>query len=76
ETVAKTAGRSMLDLSIGWLATQSHVVSVIAGATSAKQVRANADAGAWILDAAQLAQGDVITPPPTSPNRPLRRRST
>ena len=76
ETVAKTAGRSMLDLSIGWLVAQSHVASVIAGATSAEQVRANADAGTWTLDAAELAQVDLITPPPTPPNRPLRSRST
>ena len=76
EAVAKTDGRSMLDLSIGWLVAQSHVTSVIAGATSAEQVRANADAGAWTLDAAELAQVDLITPPPTPPNRPLRHRST
>lgn len=76
EEVARTAGRSMLDLAIGWLASQPHVVSVIAGATSAVQVRANAAAGEWILDAAELAQVDAIAPPPTPPNRPLKRRST
>ncbi|GAB3857909.1 hypothetical protein GCM10029963_56710 [Micromonospora andamanensis] len=37
----------MLDVAIGGLAAQPAVTSVIAGATTPEQVRANAQAGAW-----------------------------
>jgi aryl-alcohol dehydrogenase-like predicted oxidoreductase len=48
-------GRSLLEVGIGGLAAQPAVTSVIAGATTASQVRANAAAGSWDLDAADLA---------------------
>jgi aryl-alcohol dehydrogenase-like predicted oxidoreductase len=41
-------------VAIGGLAAVAPVASVIAGATSADQVRANAAAGAWEPTAAQL----------------------
>ena len=44
-------GASLLELAIGGLASVPGVASVIAGATSPDQVRANAAAGAWHLDA-------------------------
>ncbi|HZQ16776.1 MAG TPA: aldo/keto reductase [Gaiellaceae bacterium] len=49
-------GVTLLDVAIGGLAAVAPVVSVIAGATSADQVRANAAAGAWEPTPAQLAE--------------------
>lgn len=46
---------SLLELAIAWLAAQSGVTSVIAGATTPDQVRANAKAAEWQLSAADLA---------------------
>ena len=54
--VAADAGKSLLDLAIGWLASQPHVPSVIAGATKPEQVEQNVRAGEWKLGAAELAQ--------------------
>jgi aryl-alcohol dehydrogenase-like predicted oxidoreductase len=56
EAFAAAAGRSLLELAIGGLAAQPAVASVIAGATTADQVRANVAAGAWIPDAGELEQ--------------------
>ena len=64
ETFAREAGHSLLDLAIGWLATQPHVGSVIAGATKPDQVGANVTGGAWVLSADELARVDEIAPPP------------
>ena len=44
---ARERGRSLLDVAIGGLAARPAVGSVIAGATSAEQARANASAGDW-----------------------------
>jgi len=41
-------GVSMLEATVGWLLAQPGLSSVIAGATTAAQVRANAAAGAWV----------------------------
>ncbi len=49
---AEGTGRTILDLAFGWLLAHDAVASVIAGATTPDQVRANAAAGAWIPDAA------------------------
>ena len=48
-------GRSLLELAIAALASQPGVPSVIAGATSAEQVRQNAAAADWQLSADELA---------------------
>lgn len=58
---AESKGLSMLDLAIGGLAAQPGVASVIAGATSAEQVRANAKAGSWEPSGADLVEIDEIT---------------
>jgi aryl-alcohol dehydrogenase-like predicted oxidoreductase len=58
---AEARGASLLDVAIGGLVAQSVVGSVIAGATSAEQVRANAAAGAWNPDADALAALDEVT---------------
>jgi aryl-alcohol dehydrogenase-like predicted oxidoreductase len=47
EKLASRLGRSLLELAIGGLASKPAVASVIAGAMTAEQVRANAAAGAW-----------------------------
>ncbi len=55
---------TILDVAIGALAAQPGCSSVIAGATSADQVKANAAAGDWIPSAGDLAEIDAIVPPP------------
>lgn len=61
-------GITMLQAAFGWLLAQPAVSSVIAGATSASQVEANADAGeAWTPDAADLAEIDALFPLPADP---------
>jgi len=57
-------GVSVLEIAIGGLAAQPGCTSVIAGATSAEQVKANAAAGEWEPTAAELAEIDEIVPPP------------
>ena len=49
EAFAERHGRSLLELAIGGLASIDGIASVIAGATSAEQARANAGAGSWRL---------------------------
>ncbi|MEU8821484.1 aldo/keto reductase [Actinoplanes sp. NPDC048796] len=53
-------GHSLLDVAIAGLASRPAVTSVIAGATSAEQVQANAAAGAWELAADDVAALDAI----------------
>lgn len=55
-------GRTLLDVAIGALAALPGCSSVIAGATSAEQVQANATAGEWEPSADQLADIDKIVP--------------
>ncbi|WP_322761791.1 aldo/keto reductase [Frankia sp. Cr2] len=62
ETFARERGRSLLDVAMGGLAAQPAVASVIAGATTAEQVRANAAAGEWQPRADDLAVLDKIAP--------------
>jgi aryl-alcohol dehydrogenase-like predicted oxidoreductase len=49
-SLAAAHGRTVLELSLGWLAAHPEVCSVITGATSPDQVRANAEAVAWQQD--------------------------
>jgi len=60
---AADRGLRMLDVAVGGLAAQPAVASVIAGATSAEQVRANAEAGDWQPTGDDLATLDEIVPP-------------
>ena len=57
-------GVSILEIAIGGLAAQPACSSVIAGATSPEQVKANAAAGEWQPTEDQLAAIDKIVPPP------------
>ena len=52
---AQARGHSLLELAVAWLAAQEGVASVIAGATTAEQVQANAKAAGWQLTADDLA---------------------
>jgi len=60
---AESRGHTLLELAMSWLAMQPTVASVIAGATSPQQVRANAAAAGWRLSQAELAELDKIVPP-------------
>ena len=59
---AERHGRTMLEVAISGLAALPGCSSVIAGATSAEQVRANAAAGDWQPTEAELAELDKIVP--------------
>lgn len=61
EAYAGDRQRSLLELAVSWLAAQPTVASVIAGATSAEQVRANVDAAGWPLTDDELSAVDDIT---------------
>jgi len=54
EAFASSRGRSLVELAVGWLLSHPEVGSVIAGASSAEQVRANVEAGTWRLEAAEM----------------------
>jgi aryl-alcohol dehydrogenase-like predicted oxidoreductase len=56
-------GVSLLAIAIGGLAARPGCASVIAGATTAGQVRANAAAGQWVPSPAELAEIDQILSP-------------
>jgi aryl-alcohol dehydrogenase-like predicted oxidoreductase len=63
ETLAKFAEsrhHSLVELAFSWLLARPVVASVIAGATSAEQVRMNAAAPAWTLERADLAKIDSL----------------
>jgi aryl-alcohol dehydrogenase-like predicted oxidoreductase len=59
-------GASILEIAIGGLAARPGCSSVIAGATSPEQVKANAAAGEWEPSAEQLEAIDKIVPPPAA----------
>ncbi len=61
---AQQRGRSLLEVAIGGLAALPGCTSVIAGATSAEQVRANAAAGEWQPTEEDLADISKIVPVP------------
>jgi aryl-alcohol dehydrogenase-like predicted oxidoreductase len=63
ETVARDAGRGLIDLAMSWLACQAGVSSVLVGATRPEQVKANVAAVDWQLSADELAAvADALTP--------------
>lgn len=61
QSFAADRGVSMLDVAIGGLAAKAGVSSVIAGATTPAQVRANATAGHWLATPEELHELDRIT---------------
>jgi aryl-alcohol dehydrogenase-like predicted oxidoreductase len=60
---AASRGHTMLELAISWLAAQPAVASVIAGAKSPEQVKANAPAAGWRFTAEDLAAIEAILTP-------------
>jgi len=61
---ARVQGISILDVAIGGLAAIDGCSSVIAGAMTPEQVKANAMAGEWVPAPEQRAELDKIVPPP------------
>jgi aryl-alcohol dehydrogenase-like predicted oxidoreductase len=58
---AEEHGHTILELAMSWLAAQPEIATVIAGATRAEQVRANAEAAeAWPLSEDDLAAVDEL----------------
>lgn len=60
EAFCAERGRSVLELAFAWLLANPDVSSVIAGATRAEQVVANAKTAAWTLTPQELAEVDAI----------------
>jgi aryl-alcohol dehydrogenase-like predicted oxidoreductase len=58
---AESRGHKMLDLAFSWLASRPTVASVIAGATSPAQVRANAAASDWVLSGSEVEEVEEIS---------------
>ncbi|WP_371675228.1 aldo/keto reductase [Streptomyces sp. NBC_01276] len=58
--IAEKYGRTVLELAIGWLSARPGCASVIAGATSAEQVRANAAVADRPLEDGLLAEIDAV----------------
>jgi aryl-alcohol dehydrogenase-like predicted oxidoreductase len=59
--LAASKGHSLLELALSWLASQREVGTVIAGATSAEQVRTNAAAvEAWRLTDEEMNEVDAL----------------
>jgi aryl-alcohol dehydrogenase-like predicted oxidoreductase len=59
---AASRGHSLLELAFGWLLARKPVVSVIAGARTAEQVRANAEAVSWTVSPEDMVEIDRLLP--------------
>lgn len=59
---AEERGRTLLELAFSWLLSNESVSSVIAGATSPEQVRANVGASSWRLTVEELREVDALAP--------------
>jgi aryl-alcohol dehydrogenase-like predicted oxidoreductase len=59
---AASHDHTLLDLAFAWLLEKPIIPSVIAGATKADQVRANAAAGGWRVSAEEAAEIDSLAP--------------
>ncbi len=57
---AETRGHTILELAFSWLIRQQAVASVIAGATSAAQIQANAAAASWHLSTEDLVEINTL----------------
>ncbi|HYL60480.1 MAG TPA: aldo/keto reductase [Candidatus Acidoferrales bacterium] len=61
EKFARDHDHTLLELAVGWLASQPQVSSVISGATTPEQVTDNVKAGNWKLTTEELAEVDKLT---------------
>jgi aryl-alcohol dehydrogenase-like predicted oxidoreductase len=59
---AEARGHTLLELAFSWLAARTVVSSIIAGATSEEQIRANAAATGWKLSPDDLLAVDGLAP--------------
>ena len=57
---AASRGHSLLELAFGWLLARRPVASVIAGARTPEQVRANAEAVSWTVSSEDMAEIDRL----------------
>src|SRR5204862_2178241 len=62
EAFARERGHSLLELAIAGLASRPEIRSVVAGATKAEQVRSNAAAADWVLEAGELEALSRLSP--------------
>ncbi len=69
EDFALSRGHTLLQLAFSWLLRHRIVASVIAGATTPEQVKANAAASGWKLSAEDLARVDELAPLAAEPAR-------
>ncbi len=60
EAFARERNRSILELAIGWLASQRIVSSVICGATKPEQIETNVRSSGWRLTAEEMAEIDTL----------------
>ncbi len=63
---ADSRGHTVLELALSWLASQPTVATVIAGAKSPEQVKANAAAVDWKLTDQDIAQIDTLISQPVT----------
>jgi aryl-alcohol dehydrogenase-like predicted oxidoreductase len=61
---AEARDHTLLELALAWVAATPGVASVIAGATTAHQIRQNARAARWTLTPGEKAEVDLLTPGP------------
>lgn len=61
EGFAASRGHTILELAVGWLASQPQVASIIAGATKPEQVEQNVRAAEWRLTAEEQGELDAAT---------------
>ena len=59
---AESRDHTLLELAVSWLVERPMVASVIAGATTAKQVKANAAAASWDMTEAEIQEINRIAP--------------
>lgn len=57
---AEARGKTLLHLAFAWLLRDPVVPSVIAGASTPEQLKANADACSWTLSASEVAEVEAI----------------
>ncbi len=57
---AESRGHTVLELALGWLLSREVIASVIAGATSPEQIRANSTAASWVISEEDLKGVDGI----------------
>jgi len=57
---AESRGRTLVELAVSWLASRPAVASIIAGATSPEQVKANVAAARWRLTDSDLEEVEAI----------------